>query len=568
MNPKKIRYGITRSVKGRYFDLALYHFKYIYAIKYPDTFVVKLGGRFGQMKSNNIRIFKKLKVIYKLTFDPKNQWLTKFAYIHTIKPSLQCCEHLQYIGLNIIKNVKRLESFDYNFPNRLSFDQNKLKDINYLKYSKVLKNLKLHIGSFDNQNMYKKLFRILKRQTQLELAIFIRMNLELAKPYMSVIEKIPQLKLTNEIELEHLINQNKQLTNITSLASFTAQNCLEVLNNFDLFTSLKRLELNDFVIPVDRKSNKELSIFQNIKELQQLETLIFELNFTRRSQANLFFQNFAAPTSIKTLELTLFNIDFSFDNEEAETKLLINFGNFCQVLESFQQMANLKMCFTIFSHFKFINRFIGDLPINLPQLQNLDCLFRTENEFDNSIFVDIFLKWANNLKSLSKLTLRTTNFTIKNEEKNDISLPSLKYLRLTEEFGRKPKEFYDGESQKTVNYLTFLQNHKSLEQIELNLNFSDLALSFEKVLFELLFYLPRSLKSLKLRIVNKKEINLDQENIRIQISTSIERLNQLRALELNLPVFFQCDLKCLNQYQHLLIPGVWKENASGIIYYW
>ena len=99
-------YGITKPFKGRYFDIAKGHIKYIYAIEYPQHFYTFLAGKFGTIKSNNMRIFRKLKIIYKLQFDPKSQYKTKFNHIHTIKSILRSTKELDYIGLNIIKYVK------------------------------------------------------------------------------------------------------------------------------------------------------------------------------------------------------------------------------------------------------------------------------------------------------------------------------------------------------------------------------------------------------------------------------------------------------------------------------
>jgi len=571
IQPIKIRYGITKKVKGKYFDLALYHIKYVYSIEYPGIFnAPQPGGKNTQGKVNNIKIFKRLRAVYKLKFDPKSQWLSKSGYIHTVKSSLQCCEKFQYIGLNIIRDMKRLKEFEYNFPYRLSFDLNKIKDINYLKFTKDLQRLSVYIDSFDNKNMYKKLFEILKKKKKLEVAKFTKINISLAKPHFDTLFKLQHVSIMNAIQIEHLINLKSCRDELKKLAIFTAPKCLLLLENMDYYKNLKHLELNDFILSSDFDEAKHFKSLRSLEALAQLESLILELNFTQKAQTNMFFRNLKLPVSVKRLDFTLLNIFFSSEDSELLEKDIRDFFQ----KSDLKDLQNLKLALTICENFTFINQFIKLLPMTLTSLENVDFLFRTENEFDEAVNLDSFLIWTNNLKSVKEITFRTTNFVVKGRgDIESFDFPKLEYLRLSEEFGRKNslQSQRDGGSKQIIECLHFLKNNtKRLFQTELVLNLTDLIDNFPEMIFGLLDNLPRNLKALRLKIIHKKEekLNLDQEVFSSEVQRRVQGLEELKVLELNMPVYFRFGLENINKYQRVIIPGIWKEKPSGIIYYW
>lgn len=557
----KIRYGITRKVKGRYVDLALYHIKYVHTIEYPESFKVRFPGKMEQAKSNNIKIFKRLKTIYKLKFDPKSQWLTKIGYIHTVKSSFQCCQKFQYIGLNLIRDMKRLKEFEYNFPYRLSFDQNKIKDINYLKFTKDLKRLSVHIDSFDNKEMYRKLFKVLEKKKKLEATKFTKINMSLTKPYFDTLKKLQNVSIMNGIQIEHLINLKALFDSMATIAVFTAPKCLLLLGNWDLFKNIKHLELNDLIVSSDFDDGKHFQLLNNIYRLGELENLLMEVSFTQKNQTGLFFQNLKIPPSVKRLELTLLNIFFS------SKQGLESFYNSLANLES------LKLALTISENFASINQFIEGLPqTGLKSLKTVDFLFRTENEFDETVHLDSFLLWAGSVENLKEITMRTTNFVLKQQDFSSVTLnfSSLEYLRLSEEFGRKNSFQNQERSKQIIDCLGFLEKRKSLLQLDLVLNLSDLFQSFSETIFSLLESLPMSLKALRFKIIHKKEekLDLEPESFAFEIQNRIQALESLKVLELNMPIYFRFNLQNINKYQKVLIPGIWYEKSSNTIYYW
>ena len=234
-----------------------------------------------------------------------------------------------------------------------------------------------------------------------------------------------------------------------------------------------------------------------------------------------------------------------------------------------KDLQSLKFSFTICENFTFINRFIKLLPTTLTSLETVDFLFRTENEFDEAVHLDSFLSWANHLENIKEITLRTTNFVVKGEDDmGNFAFPNLEYLRLSEEFGRK--SILNG-SKQIIECLSFLQNKtERLFQTELVLNLTDLIDNFPEMVFCLLDNLPKNLKALRLKIIHKKEekLNLDQEVFSSEIQRRAQALKELKVLELNMPVYFRFGLENINKYQRVIIPGIWKEKPSGIIYYW
>ena len=566
----KVHYGVSKKVKGRYFDIALYHIKYIHAIEYPENLFTHFAGKFGGVKSNNIRIFKRLRIIYKLRFDRKSQWLTKFNHIYTIKNSLQCCREFDYIGLNLMKSTKQLQSFKYNFPYRVSFDVNRIKDINYLKYSRDMKTLSINIDSFDNKEMYQKLFAILSRKSKLQTLCFTKININLARPYLDILKKIQNLSIVNELQFDQIILLKQPLENLRCLSVFTAAKCLKVLGGFNLFSNLERLELNDFVLPFGPKTEKSIELFEGIEKLGCLKELVLELNLTMKNHTNLFFYHFRGPPSLKRLEFILMNLSFAVEDDSAKKEQWKCVETFYKSLENLQQLEALKICFSVYDDFSFVNEFVKNLPRKMSSLQAIDALFRTENEYDEAVYLDYFLQWAGEIKTLSSIVLRTTNLTISEDFDGDFDLPNLGYLRLTEEFGRKSPKWYNQASKNTIRRLEFLRSLGKLHQVDLNLNFTDLSEAFAETLLACVANLPQCLKVLKLRIIHKNDTSLeiDQERISLEIKGVIEKMRGLKVLELNLPLYFRFNLGTLEQFQHVVIPGTWKERPTRVIYYW
>jgi len=443
---------------------------------------------------------------------------------------------------------------------------NKIKDINYLKFSKDLQRLSVYIDSFDNKNMYKKLFEILKKKKKLQVAKFTKINMGLTKPHFDILSKLQNVSIANAIQIEHLINLKVCQDNMKLLAVFTAPKCLLLLENLAFYQNLKHLELNDFILSSDFDETKHWKLLKSLEGLVQLESLTMEVGFTQKAQTNLFFQNLRLPASVKRIEFTLLNIFFS--SEEDSELLEKDIRDFFQ-RSDLKDLQSLKFSFTICENFTFINRFIKLLPTTLTSLETVDFLFRTENEFDEAVHLDSFLSWANHLENIKEITLRTTNFVVKGEDDmGNFAFPNLEYLRLSEEFGRK--SILNG-SKQIIECLSFLQNKtERLFQTELVLNLTDLIDNFPEMVFCLLDNLPKNLKALRLKIIHKKEekLNLDQEVFSSEIQRRAQALKELKVLELNMPVYFRFGLENINKYQRVIIPGIWKEKPSGIIYYW
>jgi len=236
-------------------------------------------------------------------------------------------------------------------------------------------------------------------------------------------------------------------------------------------------------------------------------------------------------------------------------------------------LESLKLALTISENFASINQFIEGLPqTGLKSLKTVDFLFRTENEFDETVHLDSFLFWAGSVENLKEITMRTTNFVLKQQDFSSVTLnfSSLEYLRLSEEFGRKNSFQNQERSKQIIDCLGFLEKRKSLLQLDLVLNLSDLFQSFSETIFSLLESLPMSLKALRFKIIHKKEEKLDLEPgfFAFEIQNRIQALESLKVLELNMPIYFRFNLQNINKYQKVLIPGIWYEKSSNTIYYW